>query len=418
MMTDDASRPDADRRIARRIRRAYVLALSIVATMTVAVFMVEERSLLRFEQSATILNVAGKQRMLSQRVAMFSHQFAYARNEGVARLAAGNLLKTTNEMADSYAWLLEKAPLLGSGGQMTPATEAVYFDEPHAVDRRLAAYMAKVNAMLESEGDARKARYNAIHFDAADILVSALDAAVLQLERDARADIASARNLRLVMMVAVLLTLIAEWLLIFRPLARTIEEKTRALEAAREEVSYAALHDPLTGLPNRRMLGEILTTTLAQAKRRRKPMTVCHIDLDLFKGINDTMGHATGDAVLKHAATVLENATRDSDFVARVGGDEFVVVDCMFGDPDGVMVMAQRILDRMARPFEAEGHTCRITTSIGIAEYDPEDDDLEAMMHRADIALYHAKELGRNQALIYTEDARKAFDQRVVQAAA
>ena len=416
-MAGSSAEFETDTRMVRRIRRAYMLALSIVAAMTVAVFVIERGTIERFEESATILNVAGKQRMLSQRIAMFSHEFVDARTEGVARLAAQNIVATKTEMNDSYVWLLEKATSFGAEGELTPGTRAIYFEEPHNVDRRLRAYFERVNAMLASDGEVRRARFNAVYFDAAGALLEALDSAVSQLERDAKAEVAAARQVRVVLLAAVLLVLVAEWLLIFRPLAKTVERKTRALEEARDAVAHAAMHDPLTGLPNRRMLDGILATTLAQARRAGRPLTICHLDLDQFKGINDTLGHSVGDKVLVHAATVLRNATRASDFIARVGGDEFVIVDCTFGGYEGAGVMAERIVERMARPFEVDGHVCRIGASIGIAEYHEDDESLEEVMIRADIALYHAKEKGRGQALPWSQAAQRAFERRMSRAA-
>ena len=417
-MSESAVDSKADKRMARRIRRAYMLALSIIAFMTLGVFVIERGSMQRFSESATILNVAGKQRMLSQRIAIFSSDFARADNASATLLAAENIVRTKTEMADAYAWLLENATSFGKADHLTPDTHALYFSEPHNVDRRLREYFEKVNALLESDGDARKARNNAVYVDAIGPLVVSLDAAVSQLEQDAKDEVDAARRLRVALMITVLLVLFAEWFFIFRPLARMVQHKTKALEQAHEAVAHAAMHDPLTDLPNRRMLDTILETTLAQSYRLGKPLTICHLDLDQFKAVNDTLGHSVGDKVLLHATTVLRNATRASDFIARVGGDEFVIVDCTFGGYEGASVMAERIVERMARPFEVDGHICRIGASIGIAVHDPDDEDLEAIMHRADIALYHAKELGRGQVQPWSEDALVAFEGRLNQRAA
>ena len=417
-MIDDSANFKADKRMARRIRRAYMLALSLIAATTLAVFAIERDAMKRFEESATILNVAGKQRMLSQQIAILSAEYVTAGNGSVARLVAGKIIETKTDMNDSYAWLLEKAASFGRDGELTPGTHAVYFEEPHNVDRRLRQYFEKINALLESDGNARLARYNTAKFDAVGYLVNALDAAVSQLERDAKAKVAAMRDLRAALMIFVLLVLVCEWLFIFRPLAKTVERKTRALEDAREAVAHTAMHDPLTDLPNRRMLDQTLATTLAQSARLGKPLTICHLDLDHFKNINDTLGHSVGDKVLLHATTVLRNATRTSDFIARVGGDEFVIVDCTFGGYEGATVMAERIVERMARPFEVDGHVCRIGTSIGIAIHDAGDESLDAIMSRADIALYHAKELGRGRVQPWSEEARLAFEGRLDRAAA
>ena len=412
-MIEHSSDIRSDTRVARRIRRAYMLALSIIALATLVAFVVEDVMMKRFEASAAALNVVSEQRTLSYRIALFSSDVVTAPDYSIRAMAANNVAQTAAKMAEAHAWLLERLHAEGGEGHLTPRMRAVFFETPYRLDAKFLRYKDKIDAFLDSEDAQRMRGYNAVYFETIGPLGTSLDAAVAQLEKDAMNDVAMMRRIRMTMAIVVLVTLLAEWLLIFRPLARTVEQKTRALEEARNSVTHAAMHDPLTDLANRRMLDSILPTMLAQGARMGKPLTVCHLDLDRFKAVNDTLGHSVGDKVLLHATTVLRNATRGSDFIARVGGDEFVIVDCTFGGYEGASVMAERIIERMALPFEVDGHVCRIGASIGIAIHDEADRDLEAIMGRADIALYYAKELGRGQVQCHSPEAQEAFALRM-----
>jgi diguanylate cyclase (GGDEF)-like protein len=186
----------------------------------------------------------------------------------------------------------------------------------------------------------------------------------------------------------------------------------RELMTTKQRVEHMALHDPLTSLPNRRYLGEFMQTMLAQAARYGHTVGVCHIDLDKFKAVNDTLGHAAGDAVLVQATNIMRSEVRKSDFIARVGGDEFVVVDSKVRDAAGIAKLSARIIERLSQPFHYESNTCQIGGSIGIALAEGADTDAERLLTNADIALYEAKNLGRGQFRFYNEKMRTEFETR------
>ncbi len=180
--------------------------------------------------------------------------------------------------------------------------------------------------------------------------------------------------------------------------AKTLTEAhNRELEAARSRIEHNSLHDSLTGLPNRRYLDETLRRHAAQGYDGCGSMALLHIDLDRFKQINDTLGHAAGDAMLVHASAVLRANCGDADFVARVGGDEFVVL-CPAGPDDRYIAgLAERIVEQMREPVSYEGHECRFGVSIGIAVGRVLPVDAKQLLINADIALYRAKRRGRNR---------------------
>ncbi|MGH8738046.1 MAG: putative bifunctional diguanylate cyclase/phosphodiesterase [Burkholderiales bacterium] len=160
-----------------------------------------------------------------------------------------------------------------------------------------------------------------------------------------------------------------------------------------EKLRIVATHDPLTALPNRTLLHERLSHALAGAQRHNRPLAVLLVDLDRFKHVNDTLGHEAGDTLLQVAARRLYDCLRETDTIARQGGDEFVVLMDELSDREPIARLSQRILDAMVEPFVIEGEEIHATASIGISVYP---DDGRTLLRNADIALYRAKEKGGN----------------------
>ena len=184
--------------------------------------------------------------------------------------------------------------------------------------------------------------------------------------------------------------------------ARAIAEARNAeLIEATLRIEHTSLHDALTGLPNRRYLDRILGER-ADAAGEQGGIALLHIDLDRFKQINDTLGHAAGDAMLVHVAKTLRANVRDDDFVARIGGDEFVVVSALRNGRRELTRLATRIVAEMRAPMPYQGHACRCGVSVGIA-YQRGKVDGKRLLIDADIALYRAKRRGRNRHEFFTE---------------
>ncbi|WP_245893094.1 bifunctional diguanylate cyclase/phosphodiesterase [Devosia naphthalenivorans] len=177
----------------------------------------------------------------------------------------------------------------------------------------------------------------------------------------------------------------------------------RELDAARVRIEYNALHDSLTGLPNRRYLDERLKTLEVGGFDGSGSIAMLHIDLDRFKQINDTMGHAAGDAMLVHASSVLLSNCGLTDFVARVGGDEFVVLTSARDGDIYLGTLAEQIVSQMRQPVTYQGHECRFGVSIGIAVERGDVIDCKRLLINADIALYRAKGRGRNRFEFFSE---------------
>ncbi|GAB4256393.1 EAL domain-containing protein [Thermincola ferriacetica] len=179
---------------------------------------------------------------------------------------------------------------------------------------------------------------------------------------------------------------------------------------AEEAIKHQAYHDPLTGLPNRILFKDRLTQTLAQAKRSKQMLALMFLDLDRFKNINDTLGHATGDQFLQGISKRLTGCIRSGDTVARLGGDEFTLLLPQINHVEDAIKVAQKIIDTFKKPWILGGHEFYITTSIGIALYPNDGEDAETLMKHADTAMYRAKERGNNYQLYSPSMNEKAIN--------
>jgi diguanylate cyclase (GGDEF)-like protein/PAS domain S-box-containing protein len=169
-----------------------------------------------------------------------------------------------------------------------------------------------------------------------------------------------------------------------------------ARKQAEERIQYLATHDALTGLPNRVIFSELLNHAIGAARRKACGLALLFVDLDRFKVINDTLGHQAGDSLLKGVAAQLKRCVRAADVVARLGGDEFVVLLEEGADANAAQAVARKLLEALARPIAVEGADCRVTASIGIAMFPGDGQDEGALMKSADIAMYQAKDEGKN----------------------
>lgn len=173
---------------------------------------------------------------------------------------------------------------------------------------------------------------------------------------------------------------------------------------AQLELLKLAHHDMLTGLPNRVLLYDRMQQAKAFAHRMHSRFALMFLDLDRFKIINDTLGHAVGDELLRMIAQRLKGCLRETDTVARIGGDEFIILLVNVADRSDIQHLADKLLDELLQPFSVRNHELFVTTSGGVCIYPDDETDVESMMQKADVAMYHAKALGRNNYQFYAGD--------------
>ena len=194
--------------------------------------------------------------------------------------------------------------------------------------------------------------------------------------------------------------------------ASLVQDITERLNTERT-IHYMAHHDTLTGLPNRRLMQDRLNQSILQARRQQKHVALLFLDLDRFKLVNDTLGHETGDYVLRDIAKKLSNVVREGDTVSREGGDEFLIILPDLDKPEFAQIVAAKILDELAKPIEVSGHELTVTASIGISHYPNDATDVQQLLKHADSAMYQAKDAGRNTARFFTSDLNFLLSKRL-----
>lgn len=271
-------------------------------------------------------------------------------------------------------------------------------------------YAAAVAVMKEGETDGKPAtnawdgvqRYTSARelysFPLTVIIGLSVDEQLAATRRDMHTYLwrASAASLLLILVVAVLGSM-SRKLMLSRQ--RIVEEQV----AHAAQVEYLAYHDSLTTLPNRSLFSKLLGQSVNQAHRHNRRLAVLFLDLDRFKNVNDTLGHEAGDQLLQEVAARLQTCLRDSDIVARLGGDEFVALLPELNEEKYAATVAQKILTAVARPYVLVGQEYRVTASVGISIYPQDGLDEQTLKENADIAMYKAKELGKNNFQFYSE---------------
>jgi diguanylate cyclase (GGDEF)-like protein len=191
---------------------------------------------------------------------------------------------------------------------------------------------------------------------------------------------------------------------LLRAMRYAIKRKTKELASSveKEEMTYSAQHDFLTGLPNRMLLSDRARQAIALAPRHKKKVAVLSLDLDGFKGINDSLGHSTGDKLLQSVAKRLVDCVRGSDTVSRQGGDEFVVLLSEVAQAEDAAVTAKRMLQAVGEAHGIDLHDLNVTASIGLSLYPDDGSDPETLVKNADAAMYQAKANGRKNYRFFT----------------
>ncbi len=179
------------------------------------------------------------------------------------------------------------------------------------------------------------------------------------------------------------------------------------LKANEAQIKRLAYYDSLTGLPNRALFMDRLVAALIAGRETERPAAVLFVDLDQFKLVNDTLGHSAGDQLLQVVARRLEGCLRQSDVVARFGGDEFVISVPNLGPESQVEEIARKLLKVLAQPMELGGEHINCSASIGIALFPRDGEDAETLLKHADVAMYQAKAAGRNGFQYFSEEMER-----------
>lgn len=407
----------------RALWQRYVLGFVFIFVTLSASHWVSLKTIAAAEDDAEVLSISSRQHMLSQRILFLMSETDHGHDALVdSRLeAALNLFET------SHNWLSTRPDL-------SPELRAVYFEDGAIPMDAFSRRFVQMAGIASSAQGREKDELHALLADwGTHELLAALATAADLFRAESEARIARLQTIQRYTLLAALIVLLLEALLIFLPAQlsvnqaidrleahkkrlrtslTTLNKRNRELTDARENLAHAANHDALTRLRNRRAIYEHLNAELPSTGKGDVSRCVMKIDLDLFKEVNDTLGHDAGDRLLVHVADILRATTRKQDIVGRIGGDEFVI---LLDDPPSLAMirsLAQRITVAVAQPVTLNHAQCRIGASIGYTLATSGDATADQMLIEADLALYEAKRAGRGQAFAYSDALATEIEMR------
>ena len=389
--------------IFRSVRARYVTALCLVALLSASAYLLLSRVIGAQAGSAAVINVSGRQRMLSQRTALFAQQLVLARDAATRARVRADLRAAVDLMERSHSGLLYGDDALHLPGRPSGAVAALYHG-PLALDAQVRQHVARVRRLLAAPGSAltlANPDLQSILRDAPTRLLRSLNTAVSRYELEANIQIARLQRLEAGVLLVTLLTLLLEGFLIFRPMEREMQRRSQRL-------LHNARHDALTGLANR----ALFTDRLGEAMQRyahdpAAGYAVLFLDLNRFKVINDSLGHGVGDRLLVAFGERLTRCVRDADLVARLGGDEFTILLENVSSLELAERLAERINGVLEQPFELGEHRLHVSTSIGIVLAEAGHRRPEDVLRDADIAMYRSKGSGAVGFEVFTSAMRE-----------
>ncbi|MBX3581610.1 MAG: EAL domain-containing protein [Rhizobiaceae bacterium] len=409
------------RRLIGLIKSAYWFALLVIAAITMTSFVMLQQMMAAQQRDDALQSLVSTQKALSQRVVFLAGVVTEATDKEQLSLIA-SLRRAVSEFETNQDILVRSAAHSLSSYRMdTTSLEGVLYGPPHHLDlfsTELAANGWRLISALETELGVAGADYRAGKETAVldETVADATLVGFTELSQringltNARLDSTLRLHKTLFYMTIGIIVLVA--LFIFRPMSDVILRKTDELMDARNSMAFLAVHDGLTGLHNRAFLTDHFDTLIKGAQRRNERMAVVQIDLDRFKQINDTLGHAAGDFVLVATAQRMRESCRASDICVRLGGDEFVMILQGAGTTEDINMVAKRIITRINEPITFQGATILPGASAGIAVYPVDADTAKDLMVHADLALYNAKKLGGGGFSFFSEELRLELEHR------
>ncbi len=373
----------------RNMTITYVLSLSVIACLSIIVHLMLDRIIAEQNDTATEVNISGQQRMLSQRISLLTLEYL---NTGAEEFKVESI-ETLNKMRSNHQFLLKKHLASLKNNQVSPMSEAMqnlYFKLPHNVDYKIKQFTALINESLKLNVDINQIQDKRFWRLAKTSLLQSLNTVVDQYESESLFKVNELRSAQQVVFVIILLTILIEALFIFRPM---VDKVARYAERLQKEANF----DHLTGLLNRRAFAMLAGKSVANCRRYKEPLSLLTFDIDHFKLINDTYGHDIGDKALQHISQIIKNSVRESDAVARFGGEEFVVLLPKTNEANA-QLLAEKVRNKIETgPLTLEQTVINMTASCGVSEFYSSETNVGETLKRADEGLYKAKSQGRNR---------------------
>jgi len=398
--------------------KRYVIAISLIALLSTGAFYFLHLGLQTSDSTALIVNMSGKQRMLSQRVASLSQQYyfdIYGDTKHIRREALRtDLLSAIEEMGKANAALSSGHLKEGITVTLSPDIREIYYGEM-ALKNRVDGYLKRAKRLSESPSQTESADLLHEIILTSNPLLRDLNSAVLQYQKEGEENLAEVKQLETLVWIITLITLLLEVIFIFQPMAHRIRElfqeviwnqenlaqqisiRTMSLEHANSKLLQMASHDPLTGLKNRLNMERDLEDLIMQYDKHHLPYSVLMLDIDWFKKINDNYGHDAGDFVLCEISKIMLDNVRIQDSVYRAGGEEFVIIFNRITKEQAVEKAEEIRLHIQEHRFLFDNQVLQCTVSGGLYHPDIRKSvNVQGVLKLADNALYEAKQSGRN----------------------
>lgn len=405
--------------------RRYVIAISLIALLSTGAFYFLHLGLKTSDSTALIVNMSGKQRMLSQRIASLSQQYyshVYGDEKNIPlELIQTDLLMAIDEMGRANTALSSGKLKEGIHVGLSPAIREIYYGESD-LKKRVEGYLQRAKRLSKAPSQEESAALLREIILISNPLLQDLNTAVLQYQKEGESNLSAVKQLETLVWIVTLITLLLEVIFIFQPMANKIRElfqdviwnqehleqqvamRTMSLENINTKLLQLASHDPLTGLKNRLNMERDLEELIAQYEKHHLPYAVLMLDIDWFKKINDSFGHDAGDFILCEISKIMKEKVRIQDSVYRAGGEEFVIIfnritrEQVFEKAEDIRVSIQN------HRFIFNLQVIQCTISGGI--YHPDIIDastVQEALKYADNALYEAKHAGRNRMIEVSE---------------
>ena len=373
----------------------YVISLTIIAFLSIFVHFTLDKIIVEQSFSANLINVSGQQRMLSQRIVLYTNEYI-AKGITADKKKA---LSALNKMHSNHNYLLKEYSAGLKQNQISPLSEpmyALYFSEPHNIDRKITEFSLLIQQLLDSPIALADAQSNLESLTllplTKDQILNSFNVAVKQYEIESNQKIQELRTAQRLILIIIILTVIIEGLFVITPLSIKSYRYSKNLH---EEANQ----DYLTNLLNRRSFAVLAKQSVAMSKRYHSDLSVISFDIDLFKSINDQYGHNLGDKVIQSVASTIQKNCRDSDSVFRFGGEEFLILLPRTSATEAIK-LAEKIRNSIANsPTFSDKLIIEITASAGVSQLNSQEKNIESALKRADDALYQAKEQGRNRVI-------------------
>ncbi len=405
---------------ATTLTRQYQLAISLIAILSIISFLVLQQLIRTQLTAADVVNVSGRQRMLSQRVALLGTTLVHA-SDNAERDAI------RSELEEAVQLTQDSADALFNGGTVdsklerhvlpklkTEEIRSIYLREPDALSKKTEEYVKHARALVAAKAadlHPNNPHAKALQKRAPGLLIS-LDKVVTAHAAESHRDIQRLQYIALGILIVSLTALVLICYLIFRPTVDLVEDEARELEKANRQLYRLSAIDGLTGVANRRSFDEFLEHEWRRGLRDSAPLAVIMADIDFFKAFNDSLGHQAGDECLKTIAAVIADILkRPGDLVARYGGEEFVVVlpgTDLVGGEDVAETLRVKI-EEIGLSHPTSKVNANATISLGVASMIPVKETAPGdLVRQADKALYLAKAKGRNCVVAFEEEGVKS----------